>query len=229
MACTGSVVFRSTAEVAHNQHQVPPGLELGDGSEPTPSQRFLFDTQGYLLVPDVLSRSEVARLLRKLRELEAVDYPDTWVEKLGLKRSEVALTKQTSSSDFQGQDCQIRLNGLPRIDPAGTFDSLIAHPRILPFLNSFMNAPQLVNIWSISKSRGAGPGRFHAGYDPHDYQVDARGRIHSKMLNVVWMLTDNGPGDGEMVRTTFAPITMHNFCAKLYCYPLRSGRNTWQS
>ena len=191
-------------------------------TEPTPAQRFLFDTQGYLLLPEVLSKAECARIVARLRELEAADYADEWVEELGLERSQVALTKQSGSADYQGSDHQTRLNGLPKIDPTGTFDPLISHPRVLPFLQSFMQEPQLVNIWSISKSReapryrcylgcillkmaaislltgGSGAGGFHAGYDPHDYQVDTRGKVHSKMLNVVWMLTDNGPGDGEM-------------------------------
>jgi hypothetical protein len=167
--------------------------------EPTPAQRFLFDTQGYLLLPEVLTQVEVARLLVRLRELESADYPDTWVEGLGLERTKVALTKQSSSADYQGADHQTRLNGLPKIDPTGTFDPLIAHPRVLPFLRSFMEGPQLVNIWSISKSRGSAGGGFHAGGEPHDYQVDTRRQIRSKMINVIWMLTDNCPGDGEMV------------------------------
>lgn len=157
-------------------------------------------------MPDVLSQGETERLLVRLRELEAADYPDAWVEELGLERSQVALTKQSSSADYQGQDHQTRLNGLPKIDSTGTFDPLIAHPRILPFLRSFMERPQLVNIWSISKSRGSGGGGFHAGFEPHDYQVDTRGQIHSKMLNIIWMLTDNNPGDGEMVRCGSASV-----------------------
>ena len=173
--------------------------ETEAGTEPTPAQRFLFDTQGYLLLPEVLPRAECARIVARLRELEAAEYADEWVEELGLERSQVALTKQSGSADYQGIDHQTRLNGLPKIDPTGTFDPLISHSRVLPFLQSFMQEPQLVNIWSISKSKGSGAGGFHAGYDPHDYQVDTRGKVHSKMLNVVWMLTDNGPGDGEMV------------------------------
>ena len=175
-------------------------VSAAEVAEPTPAQRFLFDTQGYILLPEVLSTDETAALLARLRELEATDFPDEWVDELGLDRSQVALTKQSSSADYQGMDHQTRLNGLPKIDPIGAFDPLIAHPRVLPFLQAFMEVPQLVNIWSISKAQGARAGGFHAGFEPHDYQVDTRGRIHSKMLNVIWMLTDNGPGDGEMVR-----------------------------
>ena len=56
----------------------------------------------YLLLPEVLSQAETARLLARLRELEAAEYADSWVEELGLDRSKVALTKQSSSADYQG-------------------------------------------------------------------------------------------------------------------------------
>ena len=145
--------------------------------------------------------------ISRLYELEAADYPDAWIEEMGLDRSKVALTKQSSSKDVQGQDHQIRLNGLPKIDPTGVFDPLIAHARTLPFLRAFVGGGytaglQLVNIWSISKSKGAAGGGYHSGLGPSGYSitVDAtgKGRPTSQMLNVVWMLTDNGPHDGCM-------------------------------
>ena len=63
---------------------------------------------------------------------------------------------------------------------ASAFDGLIAHPRILPFLREFMEAPQLVNTWSISKRQGNVGGGFHAGARPHEFAVDVSGKIHSK-------------------------------------------------
>ena len=80
------------------------------------------------------------------------------------------------------------------------FDTLIAHPRVLPYLDAFVDDPQLVNTWSLSKSQGAGveKGGWHGGLEPRHYSVDVGGRVRTQMLNVVWSLTDNGPGDGEM-------------------------------
>jgi hypothetical protein len=94
-----------------------------------------------------------------------------------------------------------QLNGLPKIDPTGLFDTLVAHPRVLPYLDAFVGDPQLVNTWSLSKSQGTSPNRkggWHGGLEPRGYAVDTRGQIRTQMLNVVWSLTDNGPGDGEM-------------------------------
>lgn len=94
----------------------------------------------------MLSKAECEATLVRLYELEAADYEDAWVDELGLDRNAVALTKQSSSGDLQGADFQTRLNGLPKIDPTGAFDPMIAHPRVLPFLEAFMAEPQLVNI-----------------------------------------------------------------------------------
>ena len=58
---------------------------------------------------------------------------------------------------------------------------------------------RLVNTWSLSKSEGAGneKGGWHGGLEPRHYAVDVSGQIRTQMLNVVWSLTDNGPGDGD--------------------------------
>ena len=90
-------------------------------------------------------------------------------------------------------DHQVRLNGLPRLDPA--FDRLIAHPGYLPYLREFMAAPQLANTWSISKYPGRGATGWHSGIQPADYTVRGA-KIRSPMVNVVTMLTPNHPGDG---------------------------------
>ena len=82
---------------------------------------------------------------------------------------------------------------------SGLFDMLIAHPHVLPYLEAFVQEPQLVNTWSLSKSEGAGneKGGWHGGLEPRHYAVDVSGQIRTQMLNVVWSLTDNGPGDGD--------------------------------
>src|SRR4051812_40324562 len=92
--------------------------------------RFLFDLQGFLVLRSVLSPEECMRYLEALRCLEARDdFDDRWLEALppGAKGRP---TKETNHAE------QIRLNGLPRLDP--TFDELIDHPRILPYLYEFM-------------------------------------------------------------------------------------------
>ena len=88
---------------------------------------------------------------------------------------------------------QVRLNGLPRLDPA--FDYLIDHPRVLPYLHEFVGDPQLINTWSISKQQGAQQGGWHRGVPTVDYSY-SNGQIRTRMFNTVYFLTDNGPEDG---------------------------------
>ena len=77
---------------------------------------------------------------------EAIEHDDSWAEGLPVVQHRPLFTKDLFLEH------QIRLNGLPRLDPV--FDRLIAHPGYLPYLEAFMDQPQLVNTWSISKYPG---------------------------------------------------------------------------
>jgi len=146
--------------------------------------RFLFDLQGFLLLRGVLSQAECAAYLEKLYELEEREYADQWQQAVALSGRR---TKETNVS------YQTRLNGLPRLDPL--FDRLIDHTRVLPYLKEFVGEPQLINTWSISKENGCDQGGWHRGVPTDDYAYN-NGRIRSRMFNVVFLLTDNGPQDG---------------------------------
>ena len=66
------------------------------------------------------------------------------------------------------------------------FDRLIAHRAILPYLKEFMEEPQLVNTWSISKYKGREATGWHNGLPTDEYTV-RDGVIRSPMVNVVIM------------------------------------------
>lgn len=152
--------------------------------------RFLFDLQGFLLLRSALSAKEVQDFRTLVRELEGRSYDDAW---MGGHRGEAGRQPQPTK---EGAPPRLRLNGLLRLDPG--FDRLIDHPRILPYLEAFMEDPQIINTWSIAKERDAAPARWHRGMPPPHYSV-WNGRITTTMLNVVWFLDDNGPDDGCMV------------------------------
>lgn len=148
--------------------------------------RFHFDLSGFLMLRNVLTPAECEIYLNTLQKLEQQEYEDAWLKEKGPGRP----TKETN------REHQIRLNGLPRLNPI--FDALIAHPTIVPYLNEFMGAPQLINTWSISKFQGSPQGGWHRGVPTTDYSY-RNGDIRSRMLNVVIFLTDNGPNDGCVV------------------------------
>ena len=152
----------------------------------TDDEKFLFDLQGFLILRGAIEPELVAALDEAVAANEAVEHDESWAEGLPV------VTNAYFTKDVW-MEHQVRLNGLPRLDPV--FDRLIAHPGYLPYLEEFMDQPQLINTWSISKYPGRGATHWHHGLPPEDYSVRA-GKIRSPMLNVVTMLTPNHPGDG---------------------------------
>jgi len=161
-------------------------LQVPKMTEVTDEEKFLFDIQGFLILRGAIDQKLIGSLDEAVVENEAVDHDESWAE--GLPTT----TSQHFTKDVEIEH-QIRLNGLPRLNPV--FDQLIAHPAILPYLKAFMGEPQLVNTWSISKFEGQGATGWHNGL-PMDEYIVRDGVIHSPMLNVVIMLTPNHPGDG---------------------------------
>ncbi len=157
--------------------------------EVSTEDRFLFDLQGFLILPEVLSTSECEGYIDVLRKLEERDYEDRFLDANGPDRPGRP-TKELRKAN------QVRLNGLLRLDP--TFDDLIDHPRVLPYLREFVHEPQLINTWSISKFEGAVHSGWHRGVPTADYHYQD-GTIRSRMFNVVYLLSDNGPDDGCVV------------------------------
>lgn len=152
----------------------------------TDEEKFLFDVQGFLILPGAIEADLIEALDQAVVENEAIDHDESWADGLPV------VTAKHFIKDTNVEH-QIRLNGLPRLDPV--FDRLIAHPSILPYLQEFMGEPQLVNTWSISKYAGRDATRWHNGLPTEEYTV-RNGVIRSPMVNVVTMLTPNHPGDG---------------------------------
>lgn len=154
----------------------------------TDRDRFLFDLNGYLLLRGALAEQDRAELLEEVTQLERLPHDDSRWRKPRADGKESQPTRQDSPG-------QLRLNGLLRLREA--FDRLIDHPAVYPYLCEFMVGPQLSNTWSISKDKGNDNGWWHRGVEPQQYAV-RNGRIHNRMLNTVYFLTDNGPDDGCM-------------------------------
>ena len=154
--------------------------------EVTDDEKFLFDLQGFLILRGAIEPELVVALDEAVVANEAIEHDESWAEGLPV------VTNAYFTKD-RWMEHQVRLNGLPRLDPV--FDRLIAHPGYLPYLKEFMDLPQLINTWSISKYPGRGATHWHHGLPPEDYSV-RDGKIRSPMLNVVTMLTPNHPGDG---------------------------------
>lgn len=151
--------------------------------------RFQFDLQGYVLLRGALDEADRKALLAEVERLETQDFDDSRFPQ-SYNEQPADPTKAVGANGSS-----IRLNSLLR--NSEVFDRVIDYPTVLPYLEAFMDRPQLGNAWAISKFEGAAVGGWHRGRDPMHYAV-RNGDIRTRMLNTVYFLTDNGPDDGSM-------------------------------
>ena len=156
-------------------------------SEVNPAEAFLFDTQGFILVEGVLSRPECAQFIEVTDRLAERQYDDAWL------RHPLVAGQGSPTLEVTNGGVRTRLNGLLRLDPI--FHQLIAQPTVVKYLRAFMKHPQLINTWSIRKTRGEGWGGWHRGVPQTSYTYH-NGVINSRMVNVITFLADTSVDDG---------------------------------
>lgn len=153
-------------------------------------EQYLFDLQGFVLVPGFLAAEEVARLN------EALDA--NWNRRL-----DGGLPAHTSDAVEGGRKPQGMFNGLfqwdrPWCDP---FRDLIADPRLYPYLDTLLGRGwrmdmEPVVFHSVKGTRGqvlhGGYPHFHSGH----YYHCANGVMRNGMLVVELLLTDQISGKG---------------------------------
>jgi ectoine hydroxylase-related dioxygenase (phytanoyl-CoA dioxygenase family) len=135
-------------------------------------QRYLFDLQGYLIIPDVLSPAEVAELNRLI---DAQNLPDPG----------------TVSSTA-------RFAGFLNWDNA--FCALLDHPRLMPVLKTILgDGFRLDHYYGIHMRAGTERLNLHGGgtpYDPPEYYHFRNGQMYNGLTVVSWNLADSGPEQG---------------------------------
>lgn len=144
---------------------------------------FQFDAQGFIVLRNVFDADRCQRYIDELDRLFELDYEDAWLKEEGVKG-------QTTVQLTEGQR---RLNGLPLW--TDVFDDVISCEPVVDRLREWMQAPQLVNTWAIDKTIGTPWGGWHRGLNPDDYTV-RNGKVRTRMLNCVYLLTDNDEDDG---------------------------------
>ncbi|HTT88902.1 MAG TPA: phytanoyl-CoA dioxygenase family protein [Acidimicrobiales bacterium] len=137
-------------------------------------ERYLFDLQGYLTVPDALSP-------------DAVDELNAAVDEL------VEREMGREETTHRWGDV------LPR---SRVFRDLIDNPRVLPLLEELLGPKLRLDHEYIDVIRsGLGPigARLHGGatpFDPVQYYRSGGGNLHSGLLVAAYNLKDVGPDDG---------------------------------
>lgn len=142
-------------------------------------QRYLFDLAGFMVIPEVLDRSQVAALNRLI---DARQLPPPR-EKIRFGQAAGGAPACPGFLDW----------GQP-------FCDLLDHPRIMPLLRLTLGEWfRLDRLYGINMEAGMEGGELHGGnapYSPAEYYHVRDGRIHNAFTVVSWNLTDAGPEHG---------------------------------
>lgn len=134
----------------------------------------MFDLEGYLVIPNVLSRSECAQL----SALADTAWPAT--EDDGPYRRTANVSRW----------------GTPVL-------SLMDHPKVLPYLVQLLGSRlRIDHDYSIFTRRGTPPHELHGGprrIEPDHWYEYRDGVMRNGLLVATWCLTDAGPDDGGFV------------------------------
>lgn len=140
----------------------------------TPEERYLFDLQGYLVIPDALTAEQVTRLNAlidwQIVQADVLDKPWVRFDRL-----------------------------LPWGDP---LQALIENPRLLPYLEAVLGRDfRLDHDYLHLIRQGTGPigNELHGGgapYDPCQYYQVRNGQMYNGLTAVAYHLTDVEPGEG---------------------------------
>ncbi len=161
-----------------------------DVVEMSPEEKFLFDLQGYIRVPNALSGGEVAELNA------AID--------ANRDRITVDGNSETSgSAALAGPELRLRMDGMlewpaPWSDP---FRRLIAHRSLLPYCNTLLGPGwRMDHEPRISLAGNGAGGLVLHGSGRHwfgpAYYTCHHGRMFSGMIVVEWVLSPVGEDDG---------------------------------
>ena len=198
----------SCTTVGHANGSSTPAHEFGlstDEAEMLEDNRYLFDLQGFCVVPDVLSVSEVGELNAIIDGHPAMDGRgnNDWVGNARFGENPGAYQDLINATADKWRGNPGFLDwGLP-------FTRLLDHPRVLPYLAMLLDgyvpgctqAPMTYTTAStgIRLDRCYGieqtPGSFRQGGFHQDWEGQyafQRGALRNSLVVVAWNLTDSG-------------------------------------
>ncbi len=148
----------------------------------TDEQRYLFDLQGYIVIPSVINSAHLARLNREMERIEAMDAADY--------PGNAHLNNPRTPSHLYITDV---------LEFGEEFWPLIDHPAVLPCVAAAIGAPYRLNHAYLISRWGGGYTGFHLGGTPLASCCNFRchnGRFSCTLVKVVFPLLDCGPEDG---------------------------------
>ena len=155
----------------------------------TPTEKYLFDIHGYLIIKELLSTAEV----------EAANAAvDAHADEINLRPNDLS----RGSLTLAGSEGRGDLGGMLTWEKphCEVFRRMIAHPRSHRFLSELCGPGyRLEGLGIITMDKGAEGFWFHEGGEPYDRTrgyVYHNGRMFTGMTNIAAQLTDVGPANG---------------------------------
>lgn len=158
-------------------------------------ERYLFDLNGYVVVRAVLTEPEVQALRSEVRAAGVDDALN--VEKYlhaGFPRNYYDDAEWTGRDGYRYSSNSFILDWGPAVR------SLVAHPRLVPYLSALVGLDyRLDHSYGVFSRGRTAPHPLHNGatpFDPTQMYVCRDGRMHNSMVVVQFALTEVGHDDG---------------------------------
>jgi len=145
----------------------------------TPEELYHYDVSGYLYLEDAIEPGYFARLNERM---------DEWEEET---RKQLEKREDRSNPNVMVED-------ILNLDDA--FLSLVANPKVLPYIDEMIERPRLKSTWLDFKWQGGATG-FHSNHTPtnvHNHYHVNNGRIYHNLFQVFYAMSDIGPGEGGL-------------------------------
>jgi hypothetical protein len=158
-------------------------------------EKYFFDLNGYLVVPSVLAAGELEALRAEVRAMGV----DDALARHGYLHAGFP-RDYYDDDEWTGDDGYRYLKDSFLLDWGPAVRSLVAHPRIAPYLAAVVGPEyRLDHAYGIFARGRTGPHALHNGgtpFDPTQTYLVRDGRIFNSMVVVQFALKDQGPGDG---------------------------------
>ena len=155
-------------------------------------EKYHFDTLGFLLLKEVLNQSEIKSLTSSFNSIRNNEEIDS----IHLNKKEMIPDDVNHASRVFIDDHYVRINHLDKLN--NNFKNLINHPKIIQYVQNFIEKPYFNFSWGISNSPGDYFSSWHSGHKPFEYSFKNE-KIYSPSVNVAFFISNNKKNDGSLL------------------------------
>ena len=163
----------------------------------TDQEKYLFDLQGYLVVPEAIPTDLLARLNQSIDETEKLT--DDEVTARGIPRGYVADDNKYAQKGLANDGTGLGDYSCRILSYGGPFEDLIDLPTTLPLVEEMIGEPCRLDAVAFLSRHSHGAFRFHHGYAellPYSEYAYEHDGFKCVSVKISYALTDVGVEDG---------------------------------